>query len=276
MKRFALLALALSCLPLAAARAAPPPEVRLWRLDCGKIEVEDLDEFSDTFAYAGRSLELTVGCYLIRHGDTYMLWDAGLPDEDLGLPLRGAGSNGSSVSVLLVDQLRQVGVDPAQVRILGISHYHYDHTGQAAHFPQARLLMGRGDVQALRSKDNPSAKPLEHWLGGQGALEEIDGDKDVFGDGTVVMLNLPGHTPGHHGLLVRLARTGPVLLSGDLAHFRENYEADGVPIFNTDRSQTLASLDRFKKMAKNLHALVILQHEATDVDKLPRFPDSAQ
>ncbi len=68
----------------------------------------------------------------------------------------------------------------------------------------------------------------------------------MFGDGKVQMLNLPGHTPGHHGLLVTLDGAGPVLLSGDVAHFRENLESNGVPIYNADRADSLASMDRFR------------------------------
>jgi len=92
----------------------------------------------------------------------------------------------------------------------------------------------------------------------------------------VVVLNTPGHTPGHHSLLVRLKDMAPVLITGDLAHFHENYEANGVPSFNTDRAQTLASLDRFKKIAANLHATVIIQHDARDIGKLPAFPVAAK
>ena len=91
----------------------------------------------------------------------------------------------------------------ASLAIIGISHYHQDHTGQAHHFPQARLLMGKADIAALRSGAETYAKEysksLAHWLGGGGKLEEVDGDRDVFKVNSVVMLNLPGHTPGHHG-----------------------------------------------------------------------------
>ena len=86
----------------------------------------------------------------------------------------------------------------------------------------------------------------------------------------------PGHTPGHHGLLVRLAKTGPVLLTGDLAHFAENYAENGVPMFNVDRANTLASFDRFKRLAASLKAMVIIQHEQADVKKLPVFPVAAE
>ena len=98
----------------------------------------------------------------------------------------------------------------------------------------------------------------------------------MFGDGTAIILNTPGHTPGHHSLLVKLPQMGNVLISGDLAHFHENYESHGVPTFNTDRAATVASLDRFKKIAANLKATVILQHDARDVGKLPAFPAFAK
>jgi N-acyl homoserine lactone hydrolase len=69
---------------------------------------------------------------------------------------------------------------------------------------------------------------------------------------------------------------GNVLITGDLAHFHENYDSDGVPTFNTDRAASLASLDRFKRLAKNLNATVIIQHDQRDVSKLPVFPAAAK
>jgi glyoxylase-like metal-dependent hydrolase (beta-lactamase superfamily II) len=101
-------------------------------------------------------------------------------------------------------------------------------------------------------------------------------DKDVFGDGSVVVLRTPGHTPGHSSLLVRLKEKGPVILVGDLVHFQENYASNGVPGFNYDRAQTLASLDRIKQIEKNLKATVIIQHDPRDIGKLPAFPAAAK
>jgi N-acyl homoserine lactone hydrolase len=262
-------------LALAMPSQAATSSVRLWRLDCGAVQVNDLNVFSDTYAYVGRSKRLTASCYLIQHNDTYMLWDTGLPESVLGSPIKGSGPMEATLSRTIKDQLAELKVSPELISIVGISHYHFDHTGQAAAFPQAKLLLGKGDVEVLRKPGNDSAKPLEHWLSGGGALEEVMGDKDVFGDGSVVMLDLPGHTPGHHGLLVKLTKTGNVLLSGDVAHFRENYESDGVPSFNDDRTKSLASLDRFKKIAKNLKAVTIIQHEPEDIAKLPQFPKFA-
>lgn len=258
------------------AMAAPAPDLRLWRLDCGAIQVNDMNEFSDTFAYTGQSKRLVVSCYLIQHGETYMLWDTGLPEAHLGLPMQGPGSMGDSLSRTIRDQLGEINVSPESVSILGISHYDYDHTGQAAGFPGARLFMGREDIEALRTSGSDDAKPLEHWLSGGGALEEVSKDKDIFHDRSVVMLDLPGHTPGHHGLLLKLPKTGYVLLSGDVAHFRENLDTDGVPPFNHDRAKSLASLDRFKKISLNLKAVTIIQHEERDIAKLPKFPQFAE
>jgi len=258
------------------AAAAATPSVRMWRLDCGAVQVNNLDVFSDVFAYTGKSKRLTASCYLIQHGDVYMLWDTGFPETLLNSPFKSSEAMSATLTRTIKDQLAQIKVAPESISIIGISHYHADHTGQASDFPQAKLLLGKGDVDVLRSKPGDyRAKPLDHWLTGGGALEEVSGDKDVFGDDSVIMLDLPGHTPGHHGLLVRLAKTGPVLLSGDVAHFRENLENNGIPIFNDDRAKSLASLDRFKKISQNLKAVTIIQHEPEDISKLPKFPEPA-
>lgn len=256
--------------------AAAPADLEMWRLDCGSIQVNDLNQFSDTKAYTGKSYTLTASCYLIRHGKDYLLWDAGLPEALLGAPQKASAAMAPTLTTTVVSQLKALGLAPEEIGRVGISHYHFDHIGQAAHFAQATLLIGDADLQALKS-GNPDvdAKPLAPWITGSGKTQAVKGDKDVFGDGSVTMLALPGHTPGHTGLLVRLAKTGPVLLSGDVAHFTQNLATSGVPTFNTNRADSLASMDRFRKLGESLKATVILQHEPTDVSKLPAFPASA-
>lgn len=264
-------------LALAAPLAIAAPALQLWRLDCGTLWVANLDDMSDTRAYVGKSRQFVGSCYLVRHGDAYLLWDTGLSRETLGKPLVQGPSDSESLGTPIVEQLARIGVKPAQVSFVGISHFHFDHIGQAAEFPQATLLMGQADLAVLRRPGQESrAKRLAPWLQEGAKLEEISGDHDVFGDGSVVMLDLPGHTPGHHGLLVKLPRRGPVLLSGDVAHFRENLASDGVPSFNTDRADSLASMDRFRALARNLGATLIIQHDERDVAKLPAFPQAAE
>ena len=258
--------------------AAAPDAVSLTRLDCGTLRANDLDVFSDTRAFVGRKMEITDSCYLIRHGDKVMLWNAGLPASAKGAKLNDTDTFSMSLNKTLVEQLAQLGIKPEQVTLLGVSHYHFDHTGQAASFPGATLLIGAGDWQAVQASPPPfGASPgdLAAWTKG-GTVEPVSGDKDVFGDGSVVMLAMPGHTPGHRALLVRLAGKGAVLLSGDTAHFHENYDRNGVPGFNTDRAQSLASLGRLREMAANLKATLIIEHDPRDVAKLPAFPEAAR
>jgi glyoxylase-like metal-dependent hydrolase (beta-lactamase superfamily II) len=117
---------------------------------------------------------------------------------------------------------------------------------------------------------------FKEWIAEKRKVEPLTNDKDVFGDGSVLILRTPGHTPGHQALLVRLKEKGAVLLSGDLFHFRENYESSGQPWFNYDRAQTSASMDRVKTLAKNLNATVVIQHDPRDIEKLPAFPAAAK
>ena len=249
-------------------------DVALSRLDCGGApEPQSVAAFSDTYAYPDLKLQLTYSCYLVRHGDRYMVWDTGQPAD--GSP--------QAPKVSLVDQLRAAGIEPADIDFVGVSHYHNDHTGQLASLPDATLLLGRGDWEAVRPDTPPAGMPAEdyarrrapyaHWTSGAGTVQPLSQPQhDVFGDGSVVMLSLPGHTPGHQGLLVKLAGMGNVLLTGDVTHFHENYATDGVPNWNTNRADSLASLDRFRKVAEHLDATVVIQHDPRDVDKLPALP----
>jgi N-acyl homoserine lactone hydrolase len=257
----------------ALAQGAPTaPEVTLTRLECGTpgAPTDVGQRFSDTYAYSGLKLQLVFSCYLIKHGDDYMVWDTGF----------GKGAGATAPKETIPEQLAKLGLKVENVKFVGISHYHGDHVGQADLFPKATLLIGKGDWEVLTdpAKKVSNANPVTFtpWITGGAKVEPVAYDQDVFGDGTVVMLNTPGHTPGHHSLLVRLKEKGPVLLSGDLAHFQENYDSNGVPSFNTDHAYTLSSLDRFKKIASNLKATVIIQHDERDIGKLPVFPASAK
>ncbi len=258
----------------ASATAQNAAELSLTRLDCGKTTtLNDVSRFSDVSAFKGLNVQLTFSCYLIKHGNDYLVWDTGNP------PATGSTPAATAPKSSLVDQLALLHLKPEQITFVGISHYHGDHVGQVASFPQATLLIGKGDWDALNAPTpNPAVNPANfaHWMSGGGKVEPLPGDKDVFGDGSVIMLNTPGHTPGHHSLLVKLKDKGNVLITGDLAHFRENYDSNGVPTINTSRAETLASLDRFKQLATNLNAMVIIQHDARDIDKLPAFPATAK
>jgi glyoxylase-like metal-dependent hydrolase (beta-lactamase superfamily II) len=250
---------------------AQAAEVTLTRLDCGTgAKPNDVAvRFSDTFAYGHEKLlPFTFSCYLIKHGDEYMVWDTGF------VP----GSNPNAPKVSLTDQLAQVKVTPEMVKYVGISHFHADHTSQLPSLPGSTLLIGQKEWDAITAPtpmQGANVPAFKHWISEGGKVEPQPIDKDVFGDGSVIMLRTPGHTPGHSSLLVKLKHKGAVILIGDLAHFHENYESNGVPAFNYSRADTLASLDRVKQIAKHMKATVIIQHDPRDIGKLPAFPKAA-
>jgi glyoxylase-like metal-dependent hydrolase (beta-lactamase superfamily II) len=222
---------------------------------------------------------LTNSCYLVRHNHDYMLWDAGFGAELLGRPQEHGKGSWIELKQTVVAQLALLGLSTRQVGILGISHTHFDHIGQAADFPTARLLIGKEDWEAMRAQspdETPESQRLKPWLDEGAPKELVSGDEDVFGDGSVVMIATPGHTPGHYSLLIRLKRSGAILLTGDLYYSARQYALDEVPKHNSSAAETLASFARFRALAKSLGATVIIQHEPADVLKLPPFPKAAE
>ena len=256
----------------AAPAQAPAAAMALSRIDCGRVDVADFTGvFSDKKAYPAGARQLASSCYLIRHGDTRMIWDTGF-SIDLKGKKKDLGGLIATLDRTVVEQLADGGLKPADVNVLGISHSHADHTGQAALFPTARLVMGKADFDGMKGKADD---PFGPWRKPGAQVTAAEGDVDIFGDGTVVAYHLPGHTPGHMALLVRL-KSGPVLLSGDVVHGHDTLKLKAVPTFNTDRAQSIASMDRFEKLAKKTGAKVIIQHELQDVAKLPAFPEAAR
>ena len=241
--------------------ASAAPDVRLWRLDCGRFVARNLAD----------------SCYLIEHDRTYMLWDAGLSAELVGHPKDRGTRDWVELDATLTDQLKQLGLSPNSIGMLALSHTHFDHIGQAGVFANARLLVGQEDWNALVAKppsDEGRAR-LETWISGASDKQLVVGDHDIFGDGSVVMLATPGHTPGHHSLLVRLAHLGAVLLTGDLYYSARQYAQNSVPLHDADAASTVSSFARFRKLVHDLAATVIIQHEPADIAKLPPFPEPA-
>jgi N-acyl homoserine lactone hydrolase len=270
-RTLAALAVGASLFACFAAPAQAAADLSLARFDCGTPQAPTAvnQRFSDTFAYGDLKLQFVFSCYLIKHDDEYLLWDTG----------HAMTAPNVAPKVSLVDFLAKIDVKPDQIKYVGISHYHADHTGQIGSFPKATLLIGSKEWDAISSPkpaEGVNYKPFESWIKGESKVEPQLIDKDVFGDGTVIMLRTPGHTAGHSSLLVKLPQMGAVILTGDAVHFRENYDSSGVPSFNYDRAQSVASIERIKKIASNLKATVIIQHDARDVEKLPVFPAFAK
>lgn len=258
----------------APANAAQPAatQLSLTRLDCGTATIKNFDKFfsDQPGLYEAGPRVITDSCYVVRHGDQVLLWDTGFPVSWKGKE-RDLGELIVREDKTIAEQLAQIGLKPADITIVGISHMHSDHTGQAAEFPNAELLIGTRDFELTKAKDDPFGP----WRKERAKVHSAEGDVDVFGDGSVMAIHLPGHTPDHMALLVKLA-SGPVLLTGDLYHSREAREKRGVPPFNTSRELTLQSMDKFEALAKETGAKVVIQHEPRDISLLPAFPQAAE
>ncbi len=279
MSRSLLFVLATLALPVA---ANAQTELALWRLDCGEILIRNIGLFTGDPSGPAEERTLTDSCYLIRHGTDLLLWDTGLPAALIGQPL-SPEVMAPSLSVDLPTQLAQIGVTPADITQVGISHIHFDHTAQAASFAQAELVIGAGDWQALQASPAPAwfegtvvPETLAPWLTGGGKVRPVEGDHDLYGDGSVMMLSMPGHTAGETALLVNLPQTGPVLLSGDVTHFEEQLADRAVPVFNVDPAESVVAMDRLEAVAKEHGATLIIQHDSRHIARLPAFPEAAR
>ena len=270
--------LSAASLLFAATSASADPSaasIRLYALDCGRAQFQDMGMFSDTGEYDGKPGVIADPCFLIVHPRGTLLWDTGLGDALAGQPDGKDAGHGIHLNVdkTLLQQLREIDLVPDAISFVGFSHLHFDHTGNAAQFDHATWLISRKELAAALS-DSPPFGVDPAFLKGrdQSKIEQVDTDRDVFGDGSVQILAAPGHTPGHQVLLVRLKRAGAVLLSGDLFHTRDNQRLHRVPKINTDRADTLASFDRVDRIVANQQARLIVQHDAADFASLPKFP----
>lgn len=251
-----------------------PADVRLYALDCGRASAKDFGFMSDTGEYDGKPGEVAVPCFVVRHPKGILVWDTGLGDKMAeakgGVDLEGGIH--MSVGTTLAEQLKAIGIAPADVAYVAFSHMHADHTGNANLFAGSTWILNRAELAWALSKPEAFVQPETFSAYKSAKTEMIAGDHDVFGDGAVRILRTPGHTPGHQVLMLRLRKAGSVILSGDLWHLRANLTHRRVPAFNVSRADTLASMDRVLRIAKNTHARIVVQHDPGDFARLPKFP----
>jgi N-acyl homoserine lactone hydrolase len=250
------------------ATQAEPAVDRLYVLDCGIGHAPDQSRWSPG-VNVGVPLDVSDNCYLIHHAQGYLLWDTGIPDAVAAKPDGEPGQNGSPTwhrSKTLAAQLEQIGVKPSDIKFVAISHTHPDHIGNVELFPQSTLLVQAREYDWPLPSGGPRFKP-EH------PVQKLNGDYDVFGDGSVTIISTPGHTPGHQSLLVKLPHTGAVILSGDAVHFKDNWENRRVPALNTDKDQTLASMQRIADLLTQNHAQLWINHDLTQSRQQKHAPE---
>jgi N-acyl homoserine lactone hydrolase len=259
-----LLALALSG---AAAQAEAAGIERLYVLDCGRQIGKDQSRWTPGIN-PGQPMEFSNNCYLIRHERGTLLWETGLPDSVAEAKEGLSVANGAIVMFrdkTLAAQLESLGVGPDRIDFVAISHAHGDHVGNLKAFAKSKILMQKPEYEfAMKMVPRPIAD-------GQDVMQ-LAGDHDVFGDGSVTILSTPGHTPGHQSLLVKLPKTGALILSGDLVHLQISWEKKIVPAFNYDKNASLASINRVEQLLVQHNARLWIGHDMANTKKVERAP----
>jgi glyoxylase-like metal-dependent hydrolase (beta-lactamase superfamily II) len=222
-------------------------------MDCGHKAALDQSRWTPG-VNVGKPIELSDNCYLIRHGSQWLLWDTGYPDALAEKPVTSPVGTASRARTLAA-QLAEIGVQPAAIQWVAVSHTHGDHVGNVDLFPQATLVIQKAELDFAFAAGKPAPFQRER------PMRALDGDLDVFGDGSVTILATPGHTPGHQSLLLRLPKTGWVVLSGDLVHFRDNWENRRVASMNTSAEQTQRSLQRVASVLADKGAQLWINHD---------------
>jgi glyoxylase-like metal-dependent hydrolase (beta-lactamase superfamily II) len=241
---------------------------KLYVLDCGHITASDESRWTPGMN-VGVPIELSDNCYLIHHAQGWFLWDTGLADAIAAMPDGATGANGAlhmKRTKTLAGQLEELGVKPPDIKGLAISHTHPDHIGNIEQFPQVMLYVQKAEYEWPGEGGAPRFNPNH-------PVTKLDGDHDVFGDGSVVIVSTPGHTPGHQSLLVRLPKTGAVVLSGDAVHFKDNWDNRRVPGMNFNKDQTVASMQRIADILAKEHGQLWINHDKPQTDSQKKPPE---
>jgi glyoxylase-like metal-dependent hydrolase (beta-lactamase superfamily II) len=273
---------------IAAAQRTPlPKSARLFVFDCGRLEGGDVSRFRLKREEMATT-DMSVACYLVAHPKGTLIWDAGaVPDGDIEraaaagtahryqIVLPNKAERFVTTTWTLASQLAATGFKPSDITYLALSHYHYDHTANANLFAASTWLVRPVERDAMFAATPPELlQPATYSaLKNSRTVAIRTGDYDVFGDGTVVLKSAPGHSPGHQVLFLKLASTGPIVVSGDLYHYPEERTLNRIPTFDADEKQTAASRASLDEFMKTTGARLWIQHDFNANAKLKKAPD---
>jgi N-acyl homoserine lactone hydrolase len=241
---------------------------KLYILNCGEGVSGDISRWSPG-VNVGQSMDFVDNCYLIHHAQGWLLWDTGVADAVAAMPDGQAPSDPKATHwrrpKTLASELDGLGVKPADIKYVAVSHTHPDHVGNIKMFPQSTVLVQKAEYDW----PTPFGRTLQALAS---PINKLEGDHDVFGDGSVTIIATPGHTPGHQSLLVKLPKTGALVLSGDAVHFKSNWENRRVPSMNADNEKTLASMQRIADILVTEKAQLWINHDKAQRDSLKMAP----
>ena len=267
--RICMAALAALAISAAAAFAQTKSGIdKLYILNCGEGVSGDISRWSPG-VNVGQSMDFVDNCYLIHHAQGWLLWDTGVADAVAAMPDGQAPSDPKATHwrrpKTLASELDGLGVKPADIKYVAVSHTHPDHVGNIKMFPQSTVLVQKAEYDW----PTPFGRTLQAIAS---PINKLEGDHDVFGDGSVTIIATPGHTPGHQSLLVKLPKTGALVLSGDAVHFKSNWENRRVPSMNADNDNTLASMQRIADVLMREKAQLWINHDKAQRDSLKMAP----
>jgi N-acyl homoserine lactone hydrolase len=256
---------------------SPTPQaatsVKLYIFDCGTLKSGNPDVL---LARGVTTTDMSVTAYLIVHPRGTLLWDTGVIPDELIQP-GGTTEARATVHKTVRSQLAEIGYKPSDITYLALSHNHYDHSANSNNFAGSTWLVQKAERAAM-FPDTPPASP-SNAAARFSALKNsktllLDGDYDVFGDGSVVIIATPGHTPGHQSLLVDLRKTGPIVLSGDLYHYpAERTLKDFTPFAALGNAEKeTVSKAKIESLLKEKKATLWIQHDILEYAKLKKSP----
>jgi glyoxylase-like metal-dependent hydrolase (beta-lactamase superfamily II) len=249
--------------------------VRLYVLDCGRLAIDDPARLGFKKEQL-KTVDLSMGCYLIAHPKGTLFWDTGaVPDSYFKPGAATASLTYGTVTKSITSQLAGIGYAPKDINYLALSHYHWDHIANANLFAAATWLTPKIERELMLSGKSDSRYPEEFSELKKSKFVLTDnktGEYDVFGDGTVILKSAPGHTEGHQVLFIKLSKSQPVVLSGDLYHYPEEVTTGVVPLIDVNKEQTMRSRKEVAAFVKKQKAQFWIQHDLVQFEKLRKAP----
>ena len=223
--------------------------------------------------FDGETVALSCNAFLIQRGKEWLLWDTGISQslfDEIGGEVIAHGIRGI-VARPITHQLAGLGLTPSDISKVILSHAHFDHSGNCNLFGKSTFIVQSVELDAMFGPDYSHFGyiPTLYEKLRTAEVLRVEGDRDLYNDGSICLISTPGHTPGHMSLLLRLRGTGPIILAADVAHYAFNLEQHLVPTMNSSKEESLRSMERIQRLAAEEGAMIWLNH---DIDQSATFP----